>query len=66
MGKRVLGEDRIAELLELFEDLVIDARVVVIGPAQHDDAQPVLALELPQSLARGGAQDHVVECVQRR
>ena len=54
--QRVLREDRIAELLELFEDLVVDARVVVIRPAEQHDAEPVLALELVEHLARRAAQ----------
>ncbi len=49
--QRVLREDRIAQLLELFHDLVIEAGIVVIGPAQHDDADPVFALQLVEHLA---------------
>ena len=53
--QRVLREDRIAELLELIQDLVIQAGIVVIGPAQHDDADAVFALQLIEHLrARAG------------
>ena len=53
IGSAVLREDRIAELLELLQDLVVDARVVVIRPAQQDDAEAVFPLESAQStLAR--------------
>ena len=53
--QRVLREDRIAELLELVENLVIQARIVMIRPAEHDDADAVLALELVEHLARAAA-----------
>ena len=58
--QRVLREDRIAELLELFHDLVIEPRIVVIRPAQHDDADAVLALELVHRLAGASADARVV------
>ena len=51
MGRRVLREHRVAELLELFQDLVVDAGVVVIRAAQQHDAEAVLALQLLQHLA---------------
>ena len=49
--QRVLRKDRVAEFLELFQDLVIQPRIVVIGTAQHDDADAVLALELVHHVA---------------
>ena len=59
-GERVLGEDGITEFLELFEDFVVDARVVVIRAAQDDHAEPVFALELLEHLAGFAADGHVV------
>ena len=50
-GQRVLREHRIAELLELFQDFVIDAGIVVIRPAQQHDAEAVFALQLLQHFA---------------
>ncbi len=41
MRQRILREDRIAELLELLEDLVIDARIVVVRTAQQHDAEAI-------------------------
>ena len=38
-GQAVLREHRVAELLELFQDFVIDAGVVVIRAAQQHHAQ---------------------------
>src|SRR5215475_10339920 len=35
--QRALREDRIAELLELLHDLVIQSGIMVINPSQHDD-----------------------------
>ena len=49
--QRVLGEDGIAQLLELLHDLVIQSRIVVIGPPQHHDADAVLAFELVENFA---------------
>ena len=47
----VLREHRVAELLELFQDFVVDAGVVVIRAAQQHDAEAVFALQLLQHLA---------------
>src|SRR5438128_2622803 len=48
----ILREDGIAELLEFIHDFVIEARIVVVGPSQHHDANAVLALELIEHLPR--------------
>src|SRR5581483_3498566 len=50
-GKRVLRKDRIAELLELVHDLVVEAGIMMIGTAEHDDTDAVLTLELVENLA---------------
>ena len=60
----ILREHRVAELLELFQDLVIHAGIVVIRTAQQDDAETVFAFELFQHLAGGAAHRHVVEHVE--
>ncbi len=49
--QRALAEDRVAELLELVQDLVVQARIVVVRTRQHDDADAVLALQLVEHLA---------------
>jgi hypothetical protein len=48
---RALREHGITQLLEFLEDLMVDARIVVIRPGEHDDADPVFALELVQDVA---------------
>ena len=50
--QRALREDRIAELLELLHDLVVQAGIVVINAAQHHDADAVFALQLIERLPR--------------
>ena len=50
--QRALRENRVAELLEFFQDLVIQARIVVIDASQHHDADAVFAFQLIQNLAR--------------
>ena len=50
--QRVLREDGVTELLELFQDLVIESGIMVIRTAQHHDADAVLALKLVENLAR--------------
>jgi hypothetical protein len=49
--ERTLREHRIPEFLELLEDFVIEAGVVVIGPGEDDDADAILPLELIEHLA---------------
>ena len=51
----ILREHRVAELLELLQNLVIDAGVVVIRPAQQHHAEAVFALQLFQHFARRAA-----------
>ena len=65
IGRLSCVNDRVAELLELVEDLVVDARVVVVRAAEQHDAEPVLALELLQHLARRRAQV-ALEALERR
>ena len=62
----ILREHRVAELLELFQDLVIDAGIVVIRPAQQHHAEAVFALELLQHFARRAAHGDVVEVLAAR
>src|SRR5581483_12178464 len=50
-GQSILREDRITEFLELLENFMVQTRIVMIGPAQHHDADAVFALELIQNLA---------------
>ena len=61
----VLREDRVAELLELFQDLVVDAGIVVIRAAQQHHAEAVFALQLFQHFAGCAAHGDVVEIVER-
>ena len=61
----VFREHRVAQLLELLQDLVVHAGVVVIRPAQQHHAEPVFALELLQNFARRAAHGVVVELIQR-
>ena len=44
---------------------MIDARIVVIRPAQQHDAQLVFAFEHFEHFTAGSAQRHVVEYVER-
>src|SRR5574342_365651 len=44
--QRVLREHGIAQLLELLEDLVVYAGIVVVRPPEYHHAQPLLALQL--------------------
>src|SRR5215469_3799554 len=53
--QRVLRKDRVAEFLELVEDLVIQARIVVIGATEHHDADAVFAFELINHFAGAAA-----------
>src|SRR6185437_5812514 len=64
-GQRVLREHRIAELLELLQDFVIDAGIVVIRPAQQHDSQAVFGFQLLENFARLAAHNVVRELVQR-
>ena len=50
-GQCALREDRVAELLELFHDLVVQAGIVVVDAAQHDDADAVFTLKLIERFA---------------
>lgn len=65
LRQRVLREDRIPELLELIEDLVIEAGIVMVRTAQHHDADAVFALELVKHLASAAADIRLV-VLQRR
>src|SRR5205085_12366486 len=49
--KGVLREDRVSELLELVQDVMVQARIVMVSTSQHDDADAVLALKLIEDLA---------------
>src|SRR5271165_3141549 len=50
--QRTLRKDRVAELLELVEDFVVQAGIVMIGTAEHHNADAVLTLELVEHVAR--------------
>jgi len=58
-GERVLPEDRVAQLLELLADFVVDPWVVVIRPGQHHHADALFALELVQDFASLPAEPRV-------
>ena len=60
-GQRLQGQNGVADLLELLEDFVVDARIVVVGAAQQDDADTVLGLEPFEDFPALGAQDLVHE-----
>ena len=62
-GQRLKRQDRIADLLEFLQDLVVDAGVVVVRSAQHDDADAVLGLEPFQDFPALVPQDFVHEAV---
>ncbi len=62
--KSVLREHRIAALLELFHDPVIQPWIVVIGPRQHHHAEPVLPLQHVKHVT-GAASHRVLILVQR-
>src|SRR5579885_1065010 len=53
--QRVLRKDWIPQLLEFVENLVVQARIVVIRTPYHNDSNAVFALELIQHLARPAA-----------
>src|ERR1035437_5030014 len=63
-GQAVLREHRVTELLELFQDFVVDAGIVVIRTAQQHHADAILALQLFQHLAGLAAHGDVVEVLQ--
>src|ERR1035437_5960625 len=63
-GQAVLREDRVSELLELFQDFVVDAGIVVIRTAQQHHADAILALQLFQHLAGLAAHGDVIEVLQ--
>ena len=65
IGRQSSRENRVAELLELFQDFVVHAGIVVIRAAQQHHAELVLALQLFQHLARRAAHGHVVEVIER-
>src|SRR4051812_22466075 len=50
-GEGALREDRIAQFLKLLHDLVIQAGVVMIDAAQHNDTDTILALQLIERFA---------------
>src|ERR1039458_5641563 len=54
-GQGALRKDRVAELLKLRHDLVVDAGVMMIGAPQHHDSQSVFGLELVEDFAAQGA-----------
>src|SRR5215469_1573444 len=54
-GQGVLRENRVAELLELVEDLVVQAGVVMLGRPYHHDPDAVFALELIDDLTGAAA-----------
>src|SRR5215813_13478124 len=45
-GQCTLREDRIAEFLELFHDLVVETGIVVIYAAQHDNTDAIFTFKL--------------------
>ena len=49
-GQRILREHRIAQLLELFQDLVVDARIVVVRTAEQHDAEAVFLFQCSSRL----------------
>src|SRR6266545_2622336 len=63
--QRIHREDRVAELLELFEDFVVQPRVVVIRPREQHHSESFFGFELIENLARLAAQDHVIKNVER-
>src|ERR1035437_6542781 len=63
-GQGILREDRIAKLLELFENFVVDAGIVVIRTSQQHHADAIFALQLFQHLAGLAAHSDVVEELQ--
>ena len=64
-GQRLQGQNGVADLLELLQDFVVDARVVVVGAAQQHNADAVLGLQAFQDFPALGAQDLVLEILLR-
>src|SRR4029453_17223455 len=58
--ERALREDRIAELLELLEDFVVQPRVVVLRTGQQHDSGALLTLELIEPGARPTAEGRFI------
>ena len=60
--QEALREDGIAKPVEFLKDALIQARIVVIGPAQHDEPNPAALFEFVQSalglLAQPGIRNH--------
>lgn len=50
--QRILGENRIGELLKLIQNFVIQAGIVMVGATEHDNADAILTFELVQGLTR--------------
>jgi hypothetical protein len=50
--QRALRDDGVAELLELLGDAVVDSGIVMVGSAEDDDSDAVLALELIKNFTR--------------
>src|SRR5579885_3296547 len=63
--QRVLSKNRIAELLEFFHNLVVDARIVVIRAAQQHNADLVLPLEHLEHLPALAPLHDIVVVVER-
>src|SRR5580704_5529577 len=51
LWQSILRKNRIAKLLELLENLVIQAGIVMVGTSQHHNTDAVFALQLVQYLA---------------
>ena len=51
LGRLRIDRDRVAPHLELFGDAVVEPRVLVVGPADHQDGHLVLALHALENLA---------------
>ena len=50
--QRALRKDRVAELLKFVENFMVQAGVVMIGPAEHHNADAVLAFKFVEHIAR--------------
>ena len=64
-GQRLQRQNGVTDLLELLEDFVVDAGIVVVGAAQKHDADAVLGLQPFQDFPALGAQDLVHEFLLR-
>src|SRR5260370_25638099 len=63
--QRPLRQDGIPQLLELFQDVVVESGIVLVGPRQYHDPDTVLGFELAQNFPALLAKDRLPEMLHR-